>query len=143
MFLNKLLFPLYIKFLISSCNYLALYNIVCVFLLAFTWVGYYVLSMYVVVFYIYYVHIKINISHDIRSRKKAVGLTVEIFMNLSPPQASEIGLLSENNKVNWSFFYLVIYFYLFHVESFILCKCKNHNKIIKFLCSFWELVCRD
>ena len=90
--------------------------------------------MYVVVFYIYYVHIKINISHDNRSRKKAVGLTVESFMNLSPPQASEIGLLSENNKVNWSFFYLVIYFYLFHVESFILCKCKNHNKIIKFLC---------
>ncbi|KAK9208926.1 hypothetical protein WN944_001287 [Citrus x changshan-huyou] len=32
------------------------------------------------------------------SRKKAVGLTVESFMNLSPPQASEIGLLSENNK---------------------------------------------
>ena len=72
-----------------------------------------------------------------------MGLTVESFMNLSPPQASEIGLFSENNKVDWSFFYLVIYFYLFHAESFILCKCKNHNKIIKFLCWFWELVCMD
>ena len=84
----------------------------------------------------YYVNIKINISHDNRSRKKAVGLTVESFMNLSPPLASEIGLLCENNKVNWSFFSLVIYFYLFMLNHLFCANVKIIIKLLSFCADF-------